>query len=189
MRKSEWDGPQVSYIDVLYNLFIAMLMLAVLAQPPTPKVTAAVSASSVNIELWWNQDKADIDLSTLAPGAKIPVFYNHKSEGSLALLRDDLGSTVTVHSHAYERIEDSGIEPGEYVVNAQFFGNHGGPLNVDLELVITTKTDAGIVEIIRTTGKLIAVGQEVTLVRFQLDKDGQLVPGSINTLPKKLVTS
>lgn len=189
MRKSEWDGPQVSYIDVLYNMFICMLMLACLVQPPAPKVTAAVSPGSMSIELWWNVPAADIDLWVLAPTGGKPVGYGNKSSGNLALLRDDQGNTVTTNSHAYELIVASGVEAGEYVINANFFSPHDGPTNIDLELAVHSNTRAGvIVELVHVTGKLMAHGQEVTLVRFQLDKDGQLVPGSVNTLPKKLVT-
>lgn len=187
--RSKWSGEVVATIDMFLALFVVMLSLAVLAQPPVPKVTASVSPGSMSIELWWNVPTADIDLWVLAPTGGKPVGYGNKSSGNLALLRDDQGNTVTAHSHAYELIVASGVEAGEYVINANFFSPHDGPTNIDLELAVHSNTRAGvIVELVHVTGKLVTHGQEVTLIRFQLDKNGQLVPGSVNTLPKKLVT-
>lgn len=147
----------------------------------------AVSPGDIIIEMWWGQGyDSDVDLWVAAPGER-PVGYSNKAGVTFNLLRDDLGPGGDPESRNYEIAVGRGLKPGEYVVNVMLYRLRDGrlPVPVDVEVVVQGK-DAGAHPILRKRVELGHEGEELTVARFSLDREGALVPGSVNDLPRPL---
>jgi hypothetical protein len=80
---------------------------------------------------------------------------------------------------------------GEYIVNVHMYRGVGVAYPVDVKLVATAKADPqqDAQELATTTVQLRHENDQVTAFRFNLDDDGHLVAGSLNTLYKDLRTA
>lgn len=147
---------------------------------------------NIRVEILWPDDmNVDIDLWTQAPG-DVPVGYSNKGGIVFNLVRDDLGHHADLTGINYEISYSRGIPKGEYVVNIHWFGNSQGATSVPVRVMITIRKNdksgskSGPEKILTSNVKLTRVGQELTVARFKLDEDGNVVPGSLNRLPKKI---
>jgi hypothetical protein len=143
---------------------------------------------NVVIEAQW-QDRldADVDLWVEAPG-DMPVGYSNKNGRVFNLLRDDLGMAQDMTDVNYEIAYSRGMPAGEYVVNVHLYRVIGSTGPIEVRLVASRRTDeAGQTQqLASTTVRLLHLNDQVTAFRFDLDGDGNLVPGSMNTLFKEL---
>ncbi len=182
--------------DVLSLALMGFLAVIVLLLPYiNPRGNQAEATApppgSVIVEITWASElNADVDLWIQAPN-DLPVGYSNKGAVFFNLLRDDLGQymdpTMINHEVAYTR----GIIPGEYVVNIHAYrGDHDKPPPMDVRCVISIKIDGEdgpiVVPVLGTTARLDYVGQEITVFRFGLDKEGTIQAGSVNSLYKPL---
>ena len=80
---------------------------------------------------------------------------------------------------------------GEYVANVHMYRGVNVTYPVEVKLVATLKTNPNEVaqRLITTTVQLRHENDQVTAFRFQLDKNGRMVAGSMNTLYKDLRTA
>ena len=124
---------------------------------------------------------------TPAPG-DVPVGYSNKGGVLFNLLRDDLGRQSDVTNVNYEVSYSRGIEPGEYVVNVHLYRDMSGQLPIPVVVSVSVKSspETAAKRILNTKVLLHYQGEELTAFRFVLDKNGKLVPGSVNDLPKPL---
>ncbi len=104
------------------------------------------------------------------------------------LLRDDLGHRADVSNVNYEVSYSRGLRAGEYVVNVHLFRSGTAELPLPVTIVVTEKVkpDALTQQLLGTRVQLRYEGEELTALRFRLDKQGNLVQGSVNSLPKPL---
>jgi len=183
------EETSVVWIDLLHLMLQGVILAAVLAMllMNPLKTQADQSPGQMKIELRWEGDN-DVDLWTLAPGAKSAVGYSHKTDHGMALLRDDLGPSADADSLDYEIATAMIVRPGLYVVNAHLFRNRDGvfPVHLRLKVSILPNGARDWVQIASLTPTLLREGQELTLIRFRLDDKGQLIQGSENDLPTQL---
>ena len=185
-RTSLWSVSTWLFIDLLTALVFIFMSLS-LVEPGKMAADPHKQIGALTIELYWDlKDGADVDLWAQAPGDR-PVGYSSKEGTILSLLRDDLGLGYSTDSRNYEITQAFGIHPGEYVVNAFLYRYRSGPEPIKVHMVVSRREENGdTIELLVRDGALVNDGDELTLARFSLDKDGHVIPGSVNALPKPL---
>lgn len=172
-------------------LVVAVMLTLHLTNPKTAKTGDITSPGAVLVEIYWKED-VDVDLWVKSPGDDRPVGYSRRQGVYFDLLRDDLGFPGDKvadrhHENAYAR----SAPPGEYDVNIHMYSIRGltdsvFPIKVDVAVQLVnnnTREEKTITDVIHTKLSLIALDQEATVIRFRLDADGQIVPGSVNYEP------
>lgn len=168
--------------------FVAIVLLLLPHLNPPTMAEDAMPPGNVIIEIRWPDDlDADVDLWVEAPG-DVPVGYSNKDGAVFNLLRDDLGFSRDASDLNYEISYSRGIPAGEYTVNLHLYRNPEGryPVSVRVAASVKSAADEPIKRIVATEVNLVRDGEEVTAIRFTLDANGELVPGSVNSLPRPL---
>ncbi|MEE8549100.1 MAG: hypothetical protein V3S74_06465 [Alphaproteobacteria bacterium] len=170
--------------------FVAMVILLL------PHITVAKKESeqtkvpgNVIVEMHWPSNQAvDVDLWVKAPG-QFPVGFWNQGGEIFNLLRDDLGIVGDATDENYEIVYSRGIPQGEYIVNVHMYGPLPPGVTVPVNVVVSVRKkydDTN--QILKTNIKLTRRNQEETAFRFKLTGDGDLVPGSVSTLRRSLIT-
>jgi len=170
-------------------VLMTILMMTVMNPPAKASETDGVTApGNVTVEMQW-PDKldADVDLWVRAPG-DVPVGYSNKSGKVFNLLRDDLGKAQDMTDYNYEVAYSRGDPAGEYIVNAHMYRGVNVTYPVPVKITVNVKRDSSktATPVATTTVELRKANQELTALRFRLDSNGELVPGSVNSLFKGL---
>jgi hypothetical protein len=170
--------------------FVAMVLLLLPhLNPPGQKAEDnTVSPGNVIVEARWPDDlDSDVDLWVEAPG-DVPVGYSNKGGVIFNLLRDDLGNRVDATGINYEISFARGIVAGEYTVNLHLYRNPASVLPIPVTVVTSVKKtpDARAKQLLASEVELARVGEELTVYRFKLGADGDLVPGSVHSLQRTL---
>lgn len=169
--------------------FISMVILLLPhVNPPNKAQAAANMPGNVMVEIVWPDDiDVDVDLWVKAPD-DVPVGYSNKSGRIFNLLRDDLGRIADATRLNYEVSYSRGVTAGEYVVNLHMYRNVAAiwpvPVRVVTSVKLPHRNESR--QILATEVSLERTGQELTVYRFRLTEDGDLVAGSVNSLPKPL---
>ncbi|MGH6903435.1 MAG: hypothetical protein ACREIR_11930, partial [Geminicoccaceae bacterium] len=145
---------------------------------------------NVIVEVRWPDDiDCDVDLWVEAPG-DIPVGYSNKGGVIFNLLRDDLGKRADATGMNYEVSYSRGIVAGEYTVNVHLYRNTAGVLPIPVTVVTSVKKSSkeSARQVLASNIELVREGEELTVYRFRLSEDGDLVPGSVHSLQRKLRT-
>lgn len=172
-------------------VLLTVLMVTVLNPPAKSSETAGIQApGNVIVEIEWpGAIDADVDLWVQAPG-DLPVGYSSTNGKIFNLLRDDLGKANDVTDRNYEVAYSRGMPTGEYIVNVHLYrGIAGGSIPVKVTVSCKTTADRSARQLATTTVELRHDNQEITAMRFTLDDQGALVPGSINNLFRELRTA
>jgi hypothetical protein len=124
-----------------------------------------------------------------APGDR-PVGYSNKGGAVFNLLRDDLGKQVDVTGLNYETSYSRGIVAGEYTINLHLYRNPSGHYPVPVTVVTSVKgsIEESALQLLASEVLLLGEGEELTVYRFELSEDGDLVAGSVHSLHKPLRT-
>lgn len=189
------DTNGIPWRDTTMLALVGFIVLVVLLLPfVNPKAKKAeddiAPPGNVIVELFWS-DKidADIDLWTQAPG-DVPVGYSNKGGKLFNLLRDDLGTFADVSGRNYEIATTRGLASGEYTVNVHLYNSKTSALPIHVKVVVSVKKNLKeTTHQILVSGKdlkLSFMGEELTVFRFTLDPEGNLVKGSVTDLPKPL---
>lgn len=171
--------------------FVAVVILLLPHLNPKQEAQAAVASTvpgNVMIEARWADElDSDIDLWVQAPG-DVPVGYSNKSGVIFNLLRDDLGRNADPTQLNYEVTYSRGVPPGEYAVNLHMYRNKSkvSPVKVTVVTSVKKPNSESAKQILTSSVDLMAENQETTVYRFKLTEAGELVPGSVNSLPKPL---
>ena len=146
----------------------------------------AKSPGMVTGEIVWPEGmNVDIDLWFRGPDG-VAVGYNNLGGPIANLLRDDLGRPWDLLPINYEIIATRGMPPGEYQFNVHYFRGDVSPVPVSF---VVTKQGPGDPErktVVSRTVELKFMTQEITVVRFVLDKDGGVVVGSVGSVHKPI---
>ena len=180
--------------DTIMLALAGFVSVVVLLLPHiNPKAKEIVQAGdkppgNVIVEVQWPDGMdADVDLWVLAPGDR-PVGYSNKAGKYFNLLRDDLGKPMDVTDLNYEVAYTRGTPGGDYVVNVHLYRSLATSLPINVQVVASLRANANgeSQPLVTTTVPLSKVGQEVTAIRFRLDAEGRLVPGSVNSIFRPL---
>jgi hypothetical protein len=188
----EDDGTSTVFRDVITLALLGFVAAVILLLPhvnPQAKTSDAVDVpGNVMVEIRWpDQIDADVDLWVQAPG-DVPVGYSNKGGKVFNLLRDDLGTKGDVTGLNYEVSYSRGIPEGEYVVNLHLYRNNSALTEIPVTVVVSSKGAAGhsAKQILTSKATLRHIGQELTVFRFRLNKNGDLEANSVNNLPRSL---
>jgi hypothetical protein len=170
--------------------FVAMVLLLLphLNPPGEAAKENTQPPGNVIVEVRWPDElDSDVDLWVEAPG-DIPVGYSNKGGVVFNLLRDDLGKRADATGMNYEVSYSRGIPAGEYTVNVHLYRNTAGIFPIPVTVVTSVKKSSkeSARQLLASNIELTREGEELTVYRFKLSEDGDLVPGSVHSLQRKL---
>jgi hypothetical protein len=170
--------------------FVVMVILLLPHLNPPGKAAQenTYAPGNVIVEIHWPDEiDADVDLWVQAPGDR-PVGYSNKGGLIFNLLRDDLGKRADATGMNYEVSYSRGIPAGEYTVNVHLYRDTAGILPIPVTVVTSVKKSPrdSARQLLTSKVELTHEGQELTVYRFKLSKDGDLVPGSVHSLQRNL---
>jgi hypothetical protein len=182
------------FIDLLFNTllgFTFLFLVSLLFINPKAKRGSVDMVAEYIITATWPKNLADdIDLWVHAPTGHT-ASYLQKEAGWLHLDRDDRGElndTITVDGEEVlypinqEIITVRYRQAGEYIVNLYYYDKAGSdpvPVEVKVDRVNPTLTT-----VFAETFELTAQDQELTALRFSIDREGNVF--GINRLPLRL---
>ena len=168
--------------------FVDVVLILLPHLHPPVEAKEAPPPGNVVIEINWPSEiDADVDLWIEAPGDR-PVGYSNKGGRVFNLLRDDLGQFRDLTDVNYEVAYSRGIVEGEYTINLHLYRNKSAILPVPVTMVASVKRSNG-ANLKRLTSakvELAFTGEEITVIRFALNKAGEIVPGSMHEMFKPL---
>jgi len=186
------DGDTVFRDVIMLALagFVAMVILLLPHLNPPGKAAQenTYPPGNVIIEARWPDElDVDVDLWVEAPGDR-PVGYSNKGGLIFNLLRDDLGKRADATGMNYEVSYSRGIPAGEYTVNVHLYRNTSGVFPVPVTIVTSVKKSPkdSARQLLASKVELTREGEELTVYRFRLSADGDLVPGSVHSLQRNL---
>ena len=191
----EEDASGTVFRDVVMLALVGFVAIVVMLlphlNPPGAKTADNMTPpGNVIVEIRWPDEiDADVALGVQAPG-DVPVGYSNKGGAVFNLLRDDLGNRVDVTGLNYETSYSRGIQPGEYTVNLHLYRNPSGVFPVPVTVVTSVKRNAKDTarQLLASDVLLVGEGEEVTVYRFDLSEEGNLLAGSVHSLHKALRT-
>ncbi len=172
----------------LAGFITVVILLLPHVNPPGTAEDADQAPGNIIIELRWPDEvDADVDLWVEAPGDR-PVGYSNKGGAVFNLLRDDLGHVTDLTGLNYEFAYSRGVPTGAYTINVHLYRNRAAvyPVPVTIAVSVKQSVQSSAKPILSTNVTLGREGEEITAVRFRLDKDGRLVSGSVHNLPRPL---
>ena len=198
MRRRRFSRePEVDpFYDMLFNMLIAFVfcfIIALLAMNPKALKAGDIPSKAEYIITvsWPDMNPNDIDTWVQGPAGDL-VWFRAREAGLMHLDRDDRGlanDTIVVNGKQIinplntEVVTIRGIEPGEFIVNVQYYeSKNNEPVDVTVS-VIKVNPRAEVVFYGQLT--LARKGDEATAARFTVLPDGSV--SNVNTLPKKLV--
>ena len=189
------DGTFVPFTDILFNALLGFTLLVFSAFGViNPAATSGLIDSKAELIItttWPDDNDDDIDTYVQDPTGNV-IWYHSMAQGLVTLDRDDRGNyldEVTVNGETIhialnqETVTVRGVLPGDYVVNVYHYTNptqQAVPVTVKVEKV-NPKLSVIYYDTVLLTGK----GDEQTVVRFTMDKDGAI--SNINTVPVSLI--
>ena len=139
--------------------------------------------------IWPAEFSTDVDLWVQGPEGD-PIGYSNRGNRYINLLRDDLGFSNDDSKINYEITVCRGTKAGEYTANVHLYQNmlpELAPLPIAVQMVVTLiKENQPPKRIGKFKVELKYVGDEMTMVRFRLDENGNLVADSVNSIYKSL---
>lgn len=204
MESHERFKSTIGFIDILFNILVGIAFLFIVAfvliKPESKEQDFERKAEFV-VTLSWTDDRVeDMDLWVQDPTGN-QVSYRAPAMNFMHLDKDDLGKrndTVTVAGKEVqvnvnrEVVTIRGIMPGEYIVNAHMYSNHGmpimmdgklqkpmerGPLDVSIEVI---KLNPSYTILHESKKMYTEKGQEKTFYRFTIDGDGKVTDFGYN---------
>lgn len=169
--------------------FVAMLIIVLpFLNPPTKDKTGdIVPPGNINVHVLWDSGNTDVDLWVMGPKEFRPIGYSNKGGFVWNLVRDDLGRPDDELN--YENSFSRGIYAGEYIINLHCYRCPILPVTAKIEVSVKKDESSGKTPfnvIAKTKVKLQIKKEELTVFRFKLTKDGELVEGSMNHVFKPL---
>lgn len=190
----EEDGVGTVFRDMLMLALVGFVAMVIMLLPHLSKAKQADqehrAPGHVVVEIHWPDDlPVDVDLWVLAPG-DTPVGFFNPDGRFFNLLRDDLGIDGDVTGQNFEVSYSRGIAAGEYTVNVHMYGPLPPGTTVPVHVTVSVRQLYGdLRQVLQTRVELKRHNEEETAFRFKLTDKGELVPGSVNTLARRLVTA
>lgn len=184
-----------SFLDLLFNSLLAfvaffMLSLLLIKEENEPKKTTDMKVEFLITVTWPYDQDNDIDTYVIDPMDHV-VAFNRKEDGLMHLDRDDLGTKNDMlvlpdgkkfeYKENREIVSVRGVIPGEYCVNIHMFTKKTSTTSNNINVRIEKLNPYKLVFVRDVI--LENVGDEKTVVRFKMDKDGDVV--SVSDGPQK----
>ncbi len=188
------DSSGTVFRDVLMLALLGFVAMVIMLLPHISKTQDETDEhtppGNVVVEMHWPDDlPVDVDLWVQAPN-DVPVGFWNQGSRFFNLLRDDLGLEGDASARNYEVSYSRGILAGDYTVNVHMYGKIPAGVVVPVRVVVSVKAKYdSLRQILQTNVELQRRNQEETAFRFRLSGDGNLVPGSVTTLRRRLVTA
>ena len=186
MARHKNYGSNTSFLDLLFNALLAFVAFFVLSLMLITEKKDSETKVIKNIEFmvtvsWPFEFDDDIDTYVVDPLNNITCF-NRREDGLMHLDRDDIGNandTITLpngkkiqYKENREIVSIRGIVQGEYIVNVHAYAKRSAgkpvPVNIKLEKMNPYKL------VVFKDIELKEAGQEETIFRFGIDKDGNV---------------
>ena len=192
MRKYSSNLAFVDFLFILLLAFISMFILALILINPITKKSEVERKAEFLITLEWSEKSDDdVDLWVQDSLGNIVSFTN-TTAGLMYLDKDDLGTsndtiylpdgTEQIIYLNREVIALRGWVEGEYIINTHVYSKRGpNPIEVKIEKLRLNPYKI----LFKENFILRKRGEEITVRRVTLDKDGHLV--STNKLQKSFV--
>ncbi len=178
-----WRDILTNLLGVTCTIVIALAVLVSVEKAKTSEATEPPGTMEAVIQ--WTNGPIDVDLWVMSDGEKYPVGFSHKTGAVWDLLRDDLGISNDDPSmpinieNAYSRT----AKPGHYVFNIMCWTCNELPVTVHFTLRVAHMGGSGDSKVLITsTVELTKQHQEITVVALDIDKFGNVVPGSVNNV-------
>ena len=203
MRKYQSNLAFVDFLFILLLAFISMFILALILINPVTKKSEVERKAEFLITLEWDKEsRDDVDIWVEDPLGKVVSFRNktvdvmHLDKDDLGQLNDTIrfpdGSTQVIHLNR-EVVTLRGWVEGEYTINAHMYNkrdrshpsdanSYGHPTNVKVEMLRINPYKILFEEKFILTHR----GEEVTIRRVTLNKDGDII--ATNKREKSFVT-
>jgi len=167
------------------TLILAVLVVIMMTQvnPKTKPIDAMKPTGQIAVLVCWPKGSTDIDTWGDAPGEEKPVGFNHPKGKIWTLLTDNRGETQGKAPANCESMFARDTPAGEYTINVFGFAVDE-PVSVNI--VIGFSAGDGTMSSLPGADMIIKNRQERTVIRFMVDDNGQVVPGSINQAFKPL---
>jgi len=198
MRNKKLYSCNTSFLDLLFNMLLAFTALFVLAfaminqNKDISKSSIEVKAEFIVTMSWPDDMDNDIDLYIEDPNGNL-VFFRSRESGLMHLDRDDLGfkndtvetpQGIVKYPYNREIVTFRGFHTGEYCINAHAYKtNDKRPCPVTIQI---DKINPSMKTLMINQITLDSQGEEKTIIRFKLNKDGQIE--SSNTIQKKMIS-
>ena len=203
MRKYQSNLAFVDFLFILLLAFISMFILALILINPVTKKSEVERKAEFLITLEWDKEsRDDVDIWVEDPLGKVVSFRNktadvmHLDKDDLGQLNDTIrfpdGTTQVIHLNR-EVVTLRGWVEGEYTINVHMYNkrdrthpsdanSYGHPTNVKVEMLRINPYKILFEERFTLTHR----GEEVTIRRVTLDKDGEII--ATNKREKSFVT-
>ena len=185
-----WNDLLLSLLGCL--LVLLAIFLAIINEVKKETKTDDDKApGQLAVYIFW-RDGIDLDIDTHLQSPDGEHIYFLKPSGRIwNLLRDDLGNAGDSGRRNFENAYSRGIPAGEYVVNVHSYRGIPAmyPVEIEVEVRITADPTAGksAQKIVTQKVTLYRTGEEATAVRFTIDANMNLVPGSVNHVFKSVM--
>lgn len=173
-----WKGVATLFRDMVTLALVGFVAIVIVMlphlNPPGQKAADEIKApGQIMVEAVWDHGvDVDVDLWVLAPGDH-SVGYSRKEGRVFDLLRDDLGMLNDTLPLNYENAFTRSRPPGEYSVNLMAYRvGDGAALPINVTVKVSKRGVHASATIIQKVVRLTHQGEELTVVRFTLDKDG-----------------
>jgi hypothetical protein len=167
------------YLNGFLTVAAALVLVLQLINPPTKEATAT-PPGNLSYMIVWPEGSVDVDEWVYGPGEERPVGFSNRSGKNWSLVRDDLGTANDSMPANIEHSYSRAIIAGHYVFNVQCYKCPTGPVPVSVEIGVVHNGTSRV--LLRTNVTLEFHGQELTVVQFDLTKDGTIVPGSAHSV-------
>ena len=175
-------------LGALGIIVVALIILVFHINPPKQEDADNQRArGNIRVEVIWDKNtNVDIDTWVKAPG-DTPVGYSNLNGRVFNLVRDDLGTHADLTEMNYEVAFSRGIPPGKWIINLHWFSNSHGAIEVPVKVLITMKkvddgsSKAAPLQIMSKHVTLKAVGQELTVISFDVDEAKDIDRSSFST--------
>jgi len=182
------SGAEWAMRDMLICLVALFLSVAVMAFVMVPKSNDDTHAGKLIVQLYWdNKVDADVDLWVQGPNDHA-VGYMARTGKVFDLLHDHLGFTNEGNYSNSELAIARNLPEGKYTINATLFKSYDGILPIHVWADIQEVKNGSFIKLFKVEGYLNANKEEITLINFRLSQDGNIIPGSQNSLLTRLWT-
>ncbi len=185
----------LAFVDLLFNLLIGIAFLFIvsflLINDPKKEENVRPMSEFMVILSWDGDKNSDIDLWVEGPSGV--VGFQSPTSGFMFLDKDDLG-----HRNDYiwndngqkeilkinrEIVNIRGFQSGEYIVNAHWYGGSGNYPYIPADIEVLKLNPFAVIH--KSNFILKTKGEEKTLIRFTMDKEGNF--SGKNKLKKTIV--